>query len=176
MSQVVARANSASLNEAAREFRDAYVDRDVAWGGATLLDVKIPPGPRGKKALAEAELPPMVATLEWSPAAPVPTHALIPLLDGSKKAPPTRIVAKLSPHQYLEVTHLPKGQRLMVRGRFWELGKGAREVELRDALLFEDRDVSKGANLADPRATAACPLATNDLTGLSPNQPGGFAH
>ena len=44
----------------------------------------------------------------------------------------------------------------------------------RDALIFEDRDFSRGVYLGDPNAVAACPLAINELTGVAPVQPGGF--
>ena len=45
---------------------------------------------------------------------------------------------------------------------------------MRDALLFQDRDWSQNAALADPNAVAACPVAFNELTGMAPIQPGGF--
>jgi hypothetical protein len=47
-------------------------------------------------------------------------------------------------------------------------------VELRDALLFQDRDWTQGNTLVDPAAVARCPLAVNDLMGMAPFQPGAF--
>jgi len=48
------------------------------------------------------------------------------------------------------------------------------DVELRDALIFQDRDWTQGSTLVDPNAVARCPLAVNDLTGAAPQQPGAF--
>ena len=46
--------------------------------------------------------------------------------------------------------------------------------ELRNALLFPERDWARIATLVDPVALASCPLAINDLTGIAPMQPGAF--
>ena len=84
------------------------------------------------------------------------------------------ITARLADKQFVNLDQVPKGTRMLVRRRLWEYKKGITDVEVRDALLFQDRDWSQGALLADPNATAACPVAFNELTGMAPSQPGGF--
>ena len=64
--------------------------------------------------------------------------------------------------------------RLMVRGRFWEFKKALTELELREALIFQDRDWTQGNTLVDPASVARCPFAVNDLMGSSPSQSGAF--
>jgi hypothetical protein len=107
-----------------------------------------------------------------------PTNPLLRQVPGySKKAPPpVRVTARLAEQQYLDLAKLPRGTRVIVRGRLWELSRGGNELEVRDALLFEDRDWSQNNALVDPSAVSACPFATNELTGIAPRQPGGFAH
>mgnify|MGYP000399682798 CR=1 FL=1 len=96
--------------------------------------------------------------------------------DASKKPPPpVKIIAKLAPKQFSDLEKAARGQRMMVRGQFWEMNRDVTEVEVRDAVLFEDRDWY-GAMLADPNVIAACPAAINELTGVGPAQPGGFKH
>ncbi len=181
----VTRANSVAAKTAAAEFRDNYLDRDVTWGGLTLVDVRAvkapapPPSPKKKGRAAkpeptEAEEPEtLIAELTWQPVPPK-TNTLVLLAE--KPPVPVRIVAKLAPKQYLALDKLPRGKRMMVKGRLWEMGAGANQFELREALLFEDRDWSRGVLLAEPQAVFACPLAINELTGTAPKQPGGFAH
>lgn len=167
----VLRANSASRAGAIAEFRDTYLDRDVAWGGLTFIDVgpEKPAKKKGKK--IEPPGPQrLVALLEWEP----PTQQNQLMIFAAKKPPPVQIFAKLSERQYLELSQLPKGRRVQARGRLWEINKGLTQVELRDAVIFEDRDFSQGVLLADPRAVAACPLAVNELSGSATPQPGGF--
>jgi len=60
----------------------------------------------------------------------------------------------------------------MVCGRFSAFKKAVDDVELRDALLFQDRDWSQGAVLADPTVVAHCPFAVNDLMGPAPLRSG----
>jgi len=49
------------------------------------------------------------------------------------------------------------------------------QIVIRDAVLFQDRDWSQGAILADPGTMLMCPAAVNDVTGSAGvYQPGGF--
>jgi hypothetical protein len=181
----VAGANSAVTTDVAATFRDTYLDRNVAWGGAIMLDSgsNAPKkGQKGPKKYTAVEFGELVSILEWTP--PDPRKTEIDYYgDSSKKPPPPiRIIAKLSPKQYTDIERVYKGQRMLVRGNFWEMavvGEGPmreiREVEVRDAQLFEDRDWH-GAVLADPSVVASCPAAINELTGTMPSQPGGFKH
>ncbi|MFZ5470342.1 MAG: hypothetical protein ACOZIN_12975 [Myxococcota bacterium] len=173
----VVRANSAVTSDVVAQFRDTYLDRDVAWGGVTLVDIGeevAAKKTKGKKApprdVSEQKL---VAILQWQPPS-ASQHQL--MVFAEKKPPPVKIIAKLSAKQFVDLERLPKGKRLLVRGRFWEMNRKVSEVELRDALLFEDRDWSQGVLLADPQAVAACPIAVNELSGVAPVQPGGFGH
>ena len=49
-------------------------------------------------------------------------------------------------------------------------------LEVRDGLIFDDRDWSSGVLLGRPQDVATCAVAINELTGTAPQQPGGFAH
>jgi hypothetical protein len=174
----VLKANSLVRTDVAEEFRDSYLDRDVAWGGATLIDFKLEealpetPAPGKKKKYVPDH---MIAYLEWTPPAPSSEKMVVfAHTPGAEK--PIRITAELHPRQYLQLASVPKGKRLLVKGRFWEMNKAISAIEMRDVLLFEDRDWSRGILLADPNAVAACPLLVNELTGVAPIQPGGFGH
>jgi hypothetical protein len=85
-----------------------------------------------------------------------------------------QVTARLQDKQYLDLSRVPKGSRMLVRGRLWDFKKAVTEVELRDVLLFQDRDWAQGALLANPEVISACPFAVNELTGAAPSQPGGF--
>lgn len=172
----VLRANTAARSTAVLSFRDAYLDREVAWGSLYLVDIGPPKKARGKKkkkALPE-ETKYLVATLQYEPPQQNPESVSATLFGSVKKEKPTRIVARLAPEQFVDIHRIPKGKRLLVRGRFWDMSDDLKRLELRDALLFEDRDWSQGALLARPEAVAMCPLAINDLAGTAPVQPGGF--
>ena len=86
------------------------------------------------------------------------------------------IYANLQPKQYIDLERQPRGAPMIVKGRFWELNTTATEAQLKNAILFNRIDFSNGVMLADPAAVAACPVAVNELTGIAPQQPGGFAH
>lgn len=170
-------ANSAVTTDVAASFRDAYLDRAVAWGGAQLIDAgsNAPKKKQKGKKYTAVEFGELVAILEWLP--PDPRKTEIDFYgDASKKPPPpVKIIAKLAPKQFSDLEKAARGQRMMVRGQFWEMNRDVTEVEVRDAVLFEDRDWY-GAMLADPNVIAACPAAINELTGVGPAQPGGFKH
>jgi hypothetical protein len=167
----VARANSLAKGEAGAVFRDAYLDREVAWGGAYLVEVGAAKSSKRGRQAAPDEL---VAIMEWSPPQPQQHQLLIHAMPN--KAPPVKIIAKLAPRQFVDLGKVPRGKRMLIKGRFWEMNRSATEVELRDALLFEDRDFSQGLVLANPEAVFACPSASNELTMQGPKQPGGFGH
>ena len=179
----VVRATSAGKGDAVAAFRDAYLDREVAWGALRLIDVA-PPAPvkpakgkkgaKGKAAESLAEEAGLIARLEVIESAP--EDSKLQLFGKDKKEKPTVIEARLSETQYVAGARLPKGSRMLVRGRFWEMSDDFKKLELRDALLFQDRDWSRGVVLADPNVVAACPMAINELSGTAPVQPGGFGH
>jgi len=170
----VREANSAVTTDVASEFRDAYLDRDVAWPGAILVDAG-ENRPRKGKHVNPGEAGELVAVLEWYPPNPNNTELNL-VIKAPVKVKPIRIYAKLAPKQYYDIERAHKGQRMMVRGRFWEMNRDVTELEVRDALLLDDRDFSQGVILGDPNTVARCPAAINELTGLKPHQPGGFAH
>lgn len=167
----VVRANSAAAPGAFKAFQDSYQDRDIAWSGVTLVDVK--PAPRLKKDDDDGAA--LMAHLEYRPPQKRDESGnWRNLLKGSDKTPALKMTARLAADQYVDVTRLPKGMRLTVRGRLWTIGKGLKNLEIREGLLFEDRDWSKGSHLIDATAVHKCPLAVNDLAGQAPRQPGGF--
>jgi len=166
-------ANSAVTSDVARSFHDTYVDRQIAWGGVTLLDAGLNT-PKGKKATA-SELADIVAILEYVP--PDPRKTTLDLTGKRyEPVPPVRIVAHLQPKQYFDLEKAFKGQRLMVKGEFHEMDTSMTTVEITNAMLFDDRDWGAGVVLGNPQDVAQCPAALNELTGLNPNQPGGFKH
>lgn len=168
----VVRANSAVTTDVAGAFRDNYLDREVAWPGAILIDTGYARTGNGTKKRGPDGEDQMLAELEWTE--PVVQEGLA--FFEKKKPTPIRIIAHLAPKQYIDLETVPRGKRMLVRGRFWEMNRTVTEVELKNVLLFEDRDWSQGALLAQPEAVAACPMAINDLTGVAPAQPGGFKH
>jgi len=172
----VVRANSTAASTAEAVFRDTYVDRDVVFGGLEFIDAALEKKKKVKKkrgAPVEEEPPAVIARLVWYP--PNPNAGQLQAFGVPTEKPKgVTVTARLAEKQYVNIDQLPKGTRLLVRGRLWEYKKGITDVEVREALLFEDRDWSQGALLADPNATAACPVAYNELTGMAPSQPGGF--
>ena len=120
------------------------------------------------------EPPAMIARLVWYP--PDPNCGSVSRCSASPTEKPkgVNITARLAEKQYVNLDQIPQGHPVLVRGRLWEYKKGITDVEIRDAMLFLDRDFSQGVLLADPNATAACPAAFNELTGMAPSQPGGF--
>ncbi len=170
-------ANSAVTTDVIAGFRDNYLDRDVAWGGATLLDIGVnqPKGSKKKKKYRDAEAEELVAVLRW-----IPPDPRLQAVDYFAKAPvkvdPVLIYVRLQAKQYSDIEKFHRGQRVLVKGRFWEMSKNALELEVRDGLLFEDRDWSQGVVLGQPQDVATCAAAVNELTGLAPQQPGGFKH
>jgi hypothetical protein len=170
----VLRVNSAVTSDVASEFRDAYLDREVAWGNVVLVDTGVKAQKRFTKGKKQAPGPEQLgAVLIWSP--PDPRKQEIHYQKVAV-APPVTLYVSLAAKQFIDLEKVPRGKRMLVKGRFWEMNQAVTEVEIRDALLFEDRDFSAGVVLADPNAVAACPLAVNDLTGTAPVQPGGFKH
>lgn len=171
-------ANSAVTTDVVGTFRDTYLDRPIAWGGATLLDIGInqPKGKKGKKKLyLRATAEELVAVLQYIP--PDPRMNSVNLLAQAPiKVDPMLIYVKLQPKQYADIEKFHRGQRVMVKGHFWEMSKDALELEVRDGLLFNDTDWSGGVLLGRPEDIAKCPAAINELTGTAPQQPGGFKH
>ncbi|HZH14365.1 MAG TPA: hypothetical protein VE057_08415 [Archangium sp.] len=177
----VRRANATAARSAEKMFRESYLDRQVAFGGLELIDLdieqpkkkKAPKKRRGQPIVEEEpEAPTAVAKLVWYPVA-ADEGELNPF-GTPKKRFSVNITAKLAPQQYLDLSRIPKGTQLMVRGRFWGFKKAVDELELRDGLIFQDRNWSQGNVLADPNAVARCPLAVNDLMGSAPAQSGAF--
>lgn len=166
-------ANSAVTADVARAFHDTYVDRQIAWGGLVLLDAGLN-APKGKKP-KPTQMADLVAILEYVPPDPRKTQ-----LDLTGKRfeppPPIRVIAHLAPKQYFDLEKAFKGQRMLVKGSFHEMDTAMTTVEITNAVLFDDRDWGNGALLGEPSTIAQCPAALNDLTGLAPNQPGGFKH
>jgi hypothetical protein len=174
----VRRANTAAASTAETAFRENYLDKQVAFGGLEMVDLRVEKPKKKKVKLRRGQPPPepeqpyVVARLVWYPPDPN-ANEINPFANEVKRAV-VNITARLGPRQYLDLSRLPKGARLLVRGRFWGYKGAVDSVELRDALLFQDRDWTQGNLLVDPAAVAQCPLAINDLSGAAPIQPGGF--
>ena len=172
----VRRANATMARAAEQTFRENYLDKQVAFGNVELLDVGVeqPKKPKKRKGqpVVEDDTPPTaVARMVWYP--PDPNAGDLQIF-GAKKRTEVRITARLAPQQYLDLSRIPKGTRLMVRGRFWAFTKAVETVDLRDALIFQDRDWAQGNTLVDPNVVARCPIAVNDLMGSAPTQQGAF--
>jgi hypothetical protein len=170
----VVRANATAASTAESVFRDTYIDREVVFGGLEFIDAG-PEKKKKKKKRGEPDEPPaLIARLTWSPPDPNTGQLHVFGAPTVEKTQMVTITARLAEKQYVNLDQIPKGSRLLVRGRLWEYKKGITDVEIREALLFEDRDWSQGVLLVDPNATAACPVAFNELSGTAPTQPGGF--
>ncbi|QSQ27306.1 hypothetical protein JY651_21400 [Pyxidicoccus parkwayensis] len=171
----VERATSVAGPTAEALFRDNYLDHELAFTGLEVVDVKLekPKKKRLKKG-EEPEKPYMVARLVWVEPEPASTTQYEFQFGKPKKRTKVDITAKLAETQYVDLNKLLRGTKVLMRGRFWEYKKGLTTIEMRDALVFPERDWTQIATLVDPVALDACPLAINDLTGLAPVQPGAF--
>lgn len=173
-------ANSAVTTDVIASFRDNYLDRDIAWGGATLMDIGVnQPRVKGKKQAKkkyrDAEAEELVAVLQWLP--PDPRLNQVDLLAQAKvKVDPVTIYVRLQSKQYADIEKFHRGQRVLIKGRFWEMNKTLTELEVREGLIFDDRDWGVGVVLGSPDEIAACKVAINELTGTASQQPGGFGH
>lgn len=165
----VKRAVTAARGEAEVEFRNGYLDREVAWKELELVDIKLE---KPKKGELELGPPAQIATLKYIEVKET-NDPLAGMLRGKKRGTTLTVRARLEPTQYIDVTKLSKGARMLVRGRLFDVKKNATFLDLREAYLFLDFDWSRGA-LANPAAVAQCKLAINDLTGTAPMQPGGW--
>ncbi|WP_164017063.1 hypothetical protein [Pyxidicoccus trucidator] len=171
----VVRATSVAASTSEALFRDNYLDHELAFSGLEVIDVKLekPKKKRLKKG-EEPEKPYMLARLVWVEPEQ-PSEAAYEFQFGKpRKQVKVDITAKLAESQYVDLNKLLRGTKVLLRGRFWEYKKGLTSIEMRDALLFPERDWTRISGLIDPAALAACPLAVNDLTGLAPLQPGAF--
>jgi hypothetical protein len=159
----VDRATSAAAESAFTEFRESYLDHEVVFTDLTLLDVTMPSGTKGA-------LQP-IAVMEW--VEKDPNEGLLNLTLGPQKSKArVKVKAVLADRQYVDVSRFPKQHRVLIRGRLFNINKGATEVELREALLFEDRDWTRTTLPVDPAVVAACSAAVNDLNGLGGAPPG----
>ena len=177
----VQRATSIAAASAESLFRDNYLDREVTFTGLELDDLttnrSAPPPKKGERGGVPASAG-IVAHLMWKTPK---THGsdlkqIVDLMDpeDSSASPGVKLTVRLRKEQYLDLTRLPKGTRVLVRGRLWDYKDGMSEIELRDAVLFHDRDWSKGVKLAAPTDLVLCPFAVNEVSGLAPQQGGGF--
>jgi hypothetical protein len=172
----VKRANSAAAETAMRNFRETYLDHEVAWSGLTLVDITDASHEKKRKHTKDEEdddAPQgMVAKLEIRPADPNANQPYAYFFKH-KKAVSWQFTVHLKPEQYLDVSRLPKGATLMVRGRLYDFNGNLTSFELRDGLLFEDHS-GKEELLADPNSVARCSMAVDEINGIAPRQPGGF--
>ena len=186
----VALAPSLAQASAQQRFRDQYLDRDLTWGGLVLADIHKEDPPKKTKSKAafddeeEEDGPSYIATLIVPVAGPV-SHPIF-------KAPrqePIRVRVKLLAQQYLNLTKAVVSNSYVLRGRLWDfkVGDGTPdtppfEFEIRDGLLFEDRDWSRYSGFALPGDAEACAFCVNDLSPLGLKQKqgvglkDGFAH
>ncbi len=169
-------ATSAVTTDVEAGFRDTYLDRDVSWAGATLLEIGVNQ-PRGKKKkrYRDAEAEELVAILSWMP--PDPRRDRVDLTATEPVViPPVTIFVRLQSKQFADIEKFFRGQRVLVKGRFWEMTRNMLEYEVRDGLVFNDIDWTQGVLIGRPEDVATCPMAINELTGLAPKQVGGFGH
>jgi len=168
---------SASRVDVATEFKDTYLDREVTFPGMQLVDIGLYSAKTKKKLKTPpktslSQLNELVAVFTWVIPGQKPSIASV-LGTEKAKIKTITVYAYLAPRQYVNLDRIPKGARLMIRGRLWSMNADLTEVEIKNALLFEDRDWSR-AFFAQPGMVDNCPFAVNDLTGVAPAQPGGF--
>lgn len=164
--EVVRVTSISNVSEA--DFRDRYLDREVAWNHFMLIDIVQEKVARGDDDSG------MVAMLQWVP--PHPDQNKILLVQPTWKPPLVKVIAKLSTNarQYADLYTLNKGHPMMVKGRFFDMSANGSELKIKDAVILEDRNFATGIRLANPGAVAACPAAINDLQGVAGTQLGGF--
>lgn len=166
---------SAVTRDTVADFRDTYLDRDVTWTGMQLVEIGVnQPKGKKKKRYRDAEAEELIAILHWYP--PDPRRDKIDLTARAPvKFEPMVVYVRLQSKQFADIEKFFRGQRVMVKGRFWEMTKNMKEFEIRDGLIFNDIDWGQGVVLGNPQDVAVCPVAINELTGIA-QQTGGFAH
>ncbi len=169
-------APSIAQDSAMERFQDRYLDRDVSWFGLTLLDIH-KEAPRKIKGVEVDDKPSYFATL-----AQVKPASQADALFGRRGPEPIRIRVKLAAEQYLDLKKAVVSGKYLVRGRIFSFKRGdgkpsspPLEVEIRDALLFEDHDWSGYRGFASQEDVLACPeLCVNDLSPLGLQQQQGI--
>ncbi|MCL2179086.1 MAG: hypothetical protein FWC28_02625 [Proteobacteria bacterium] len=167
--------NSTSKTHALVEFKDTYLDREVTFSGLLLDDISLYSSKTKKKQkqprnTSNGEL---VAVFSWVLPGQTPNAPTFGFVK-KQKLKTIRVQASLAPRQYINLERIPKGARLMVKGRLWSVNAALTEIEIINALLFVDKEWSAATLLALPGMVDKCPFAVNDLTGVAPVQPGGF--
>lgn len=157
-------------------FKDRYLDRDVAWPGLTLADIRkvdAPAPKKGKKSTRREEAdeassgPAYVATLLIPQRLP-PPNPVFP----TKPPEPMQVVVRLAREQYLDLTKAVVSGSYLVHGRLLGFHENSSKnappmvIDLRQGLLFEDRDWAGYAGFASSEDVDACELAINDLSPL----------
>ncbi|MBI5548941.1 MAG: hypothetical protein HY901_34090 [Deltaproteobacteria bacterium] len=158
-------------------FSDRYLDRDLAWGGLILADIFKEEPPKPKKGEKPAP-PPDEDDEDAGPhhyatmLVPQVTPAQHPLFQTAVPEP-MRVVVRLAKEQYIDVKKVVLARTYLVHGRFYgfKAGTGQKDeppmvIDIRDGLLFEERDWSNYGGFADANDVAACELAINDLSPL----------
>ena len=171
--------NSASRVDVVTEFKDTYLDREVTFPDMQLVDIGLYSA-KTKKKLKQppktslSQLNELVAVFSWVIPGQRQTLAASLGVEKKQKLKAITVYAYLAPRQYMNLDRIPKGAKLLLKGRVWSTNADLTEVEIKNALLFEDRDWPPNALLAPPGVVDQCPFAINDLTGVVPLQPGGF--
>ena len=152
-------------------FQDRYIDRDVVWGALVLADIRKDAPPKLKKGESasppDAEALPSYQATFLVPVASGPDNPFFPV----PKREPIRIRARLAPQQYLDVKAAVRTAKYVVHGRLFAFQAGSGkagsptfDIELREAILFDDRDWSHYAGFASAQDAAACDACRNDLS------------
>jgi hypothetical protein len=162
----VALAPSIAQDGAMDRFQDKYLDRDVSWFGLTLLDIH-KEAPRKVKGVEVDDKPHFIATL-----ALVQPQTQEDAMFGRRPPEPIRLRVTLAPEQYLDLKSVAVAGKYLVRGRIFKFQRGTGkpgspplEIDIRDALIFEDRDWTGYRGFATAEDVAACPeVCVNDLS------------
>jgi hypothetical protein len=154
----VALAPSAGQPTARQEFHDRYVDREVAWGGLTLIDVqRVEP----EKSPPAAEVPTFIAHLALT----FPLSQRDKMM-GRKAVDPLRITARLREKQYIDVTRVEVSRKFLIRGRLWSFDNLLQGIELNEAILFEETNWNTWNGTSSLADVASCPLCINELANI----------
>jgi hypothetical protein len=153
------------------------LDREVAWGGLTLVDIqRVAP----KKATGKGKRDPApgpaddTATYDLAHLALIFPASPMDQITGRKAPEPVRIAARLGAKQYLDTTHAVLSRKYLVRGRLWAFAAALQGIELNDAVLLEDPNWASWPGISTPADVAACPACVNEMGNIA--RPAAFRH
>jgi hypothetical protein len=161
-----------------QQFRNSYLDRDIAWPQLILSDVQQGKSRKSTKnfpLVAHFQIPLKILKKDHEQknifdrfTEGTPVDALVEEKNSEKDYLSVKVV--LAPRQYIDPKKMVVSQKYLVRGRIFEMHIHNKKdattfsVEIRDGLAFDDRDWSGYSGFATADNVKDCDLCVNDLS------------